>query len=83
MQVVLLCISSFLLACPYNRISTLDPLEEVGEDLHRIKTVFLLAHMAQNLVAAIFTLVIGFLMKAQPRNLWHVMMANIMLVIFV
>lgn len=83
LQIILIFICNFLLACPYNRISTVETIEEAGENPHRIKLVFLLAHASQNIVAAISTLIIGFLMKAKLAYLWHAIAVNVVLIFVV
>ena len=73
--------SNLLIACPYNRISTVDPIDEADGEPHKVKTVFLLAYMCTNIFGAVCTLVTGFLMREQANYYWHVIMANVVLVV--
>lgn len=82
-QIILICIFSFLLACPYNRVGTVDPIEEVGEERHKLKIIYLLGFAVTNVFGAICTMITGFLMKEKAGYYWHVILGNVALIILI
>lgn len=45
-----------------------------------MKTVILLGHFGRNLITAVFTLIIGIMMKIDSGNFWHAILANLVII---
>lgn len=83
LHILLLAISNFFMSSPYSRISSSEPIEESDNNPHKIKLVFLLAHLFRNITIATCVLIIGFVMKINPTYFWHVVFANVVLAFIV
>ena len=83
LQIVLLICANLFLSCPCSRISSVDLIDETENDKKKLGTVVLISHFGRNIITAIFTLIIGFLMNSNSRYFWHALLINVFLIILI